>query len=167
MKTLIAMIVLLGAGCTDDDIDLSGAYTITSEVDSKPCGADQPVTDGATFLVFKSDDLFGHKFFTFSECMDAEATDCSSTGSLFNSLSVPTDNGWNGHITSWSGAGGTCGLSVVEEDATLSGNTLTLDITNHNGEIPLSDSECNEDAPDKHVDELTCEEHHAFIAVLQ
>ncbi|HEY4181787.1 MAG TPA: hypothetical protein VGM90_33315 [Kofleriaceae bacterium] len=163
MKAFVAVVLL--AACGNNDVDLTGAYEITSEVDSMPCGADQPVTNGAAFLVFKSDELFGTKYFTFSECADAEATDCSSTGSLFNSLTEPTDNGWNGHITSWSGAGGQCGMSVVEEDATLSGNTLTLDVTDRSGTIALPDSECTKDAPDDHVNELECTEHHGYIAV--
>ncbi|CAN5699955.1 hypothetical protein BH11MYX2_BH11MYX2_20780 [soil metagenome] len=163
MKALLALVLL--AACGTDDIDLSGAYEITSEVDSMPCGADQPVVDGATFLVFKKEDLFGTDYFTFSECMDAAATDCSSTGSLFNSLTEPTDQGWNGHITSWSGSNGQCGMSVIDENALLSGNTLTLDVTDRSGTIALPDGECTQDAPDDHVDELGCDEHHAFVAV--
>jgi hypothetical protein len=91
--------------------------------------------------------------------------DCPNPGSFFNALTEPTDDGWDGHLTSWSGASGVCGMSVVDTSAVLEGNTLTIDTTARSGDIPLPDSQCTKDAPDEHVDELECTEHHAFTAV--
>ncbi|MGE0400962.1 MAG: hypothetical protein AB7T06_29905 [Kofleriaceae bacterium] len=163
MRGTLAIVVLL-AGC-DDELDLSGMYEVTSEVESAPCGADAPVT-GEPFIKFTRSELFGTPIYNYERCNDAAGTDCAGSGGLFEALTEPIDNGWLGHLTSSSGTetGGTCLLGLRETRATLNGSHLVIEEQTNEEEIPYVEATCNTDEADRRGTDMPCTEHRRIEA---
>ncbi len=155
---LISVLALGATGCTDD-VDLTGNYQITSNVESVPCGNDTAVVNGPVYLLFHKEDFFGTSYFVFDQCKDLEGTDCSSSGSLFGGLFEPIDNGWKGVATSSSHAGTRCLLSFHEATAKLDGSHLVVDQAMYSDEIEIAEEMCTTDEAEKRGKDMTCKEH--------
>jgi hypothetical protein len=164
MRRYFAIVALL-AGC-DDDVDLSGMYEITSEVESMPCGADAPVTGGAPFLKFTKSEFFGTTIFNYERCMDAGGTDCEGSSGIFDALTEPIDGGYLGRLTSSSGTeqGGTCLLALRETRATLAGSRLVIEEQANEEEIPYVDATCTTDEAERRGTDMPCTEHYRIEA---
>ena len=153
---LLALVVL--AGCSDDPIDLTGAYEIQSHVASSPCGADMDVMNGGKFLVFHKE-MFIADYFVYDECMDAAGTMCTSSGGLFEGLFEPIDGGWKGVATTSSGTGGRCILSYLETTAKLNGSRMVVESNRYSDDTDRPDAECTTDKAEELGDKMPCEEH--------
>src|SRR3954463_8629411 len=96
MKRVILATFVLIAVCTSD-VDLSGVYMVTSDVDSTPCGIDAPVTSPPLYVKWSKDSFIGSEFWGFATCTDASGATCTGGPSLFTlPLGEPTDTGWRG-----------------------------------------------------------------------
>ncbi|MBL0220472.1 MAG: hypothetical protein IPQ07_42205 [Myxococcales bacterium] len=159
-----ALVSLVFAGCGTDDVDLTGAYEITSNVASSPCGADQPVANGPAFLVFRKEKFLSAEYFVFDRCADAAGTDCSNTGSLFSGLFEPIDGGWQGVATSSSHSGTRCLLGYSDETAKLAGSALVVEHSEYVFDGDLAEAECTTDEADRRGTTMDCDEHERIEA---
>lgn len=159
-----ALVALVLAGCGTDDVDLTGAYEITSNVSSSPCGADQAVANGPAFLVFRKEKFLSADYFVFDQCADAAGADCSSTGSLFSGLFEPIDGGWQGVATSSSHSGTRCLLGYNDETAKLAGTALVVEHAQYVFDGELAEAECTTDEADRRGTTMDCDEHERIEA---
>ncbi len=163
-RALLIAAVLCGiAGCGDDPIDLTGIYQVQSQVGSMPCGADMPVMMPAAYLKFHKENFFAD-YFTFDECKDAAATDCTPSGGLFSGLFEPIDNGWRGIASSSSGQGGRCVLSYNFDTAILNGSHLVVEHHQYVDDTDRPEAECTTDKAEALGDKMPCEEHELIDA---
>ncbi|MBA3460187.1 MAG: hypothetical protein H0T46_09525 [Deltaproteobacteria bacterium] len=157
MSRALLVVAALSA-CSDDPIDLTGAYEVQSHVGSSPCGNDTPVMNGGKFLVFHKE-TFIAEYFVYDECMDAEGTMCSSTGGLLSGLFEPIDNGWKGVASTSSGSGGRCILGYLETTAKLNGSRLVVESNRYSDDTDRPDAECTTEKAEELGDDMPCEEH--------
>ena len=160
MRGLAILVVLGGCG----DVDLSGVYRVDRHVASAPCGTDAPVTTGPAYVRFLTSDFIGTEFFTYEECSDAAATDCTSTGGLLGGFYEPIDDGWLGVTTYASNSGRNCSLGYDAQTALLSGAALVIARRTHEEQLDLPETQCTPDEAEARGDTMPCVAHERIEA---
>ena len=161
MRIITALVLL--AGCSSDT-DLSGVYRVDLDVDSMPCGNDQPAAMSPAYIKFNKVDFFGQTTFSFQTCDDAAGTNCMSGGLFFGFFSEPIDNGWRGEVTTSSGGGTSCALSYQNDTAILTGAKVVVEHNNYGDILTLPDAQCTTDEAGKRGTSMTCKEHERIEA---
>lgn len=164
MRSLCFVLAVV-AGCTSD-VDLTGVYQVTSDVESSPCGADAPVAMPPPYVRWSQDSFLGTDFWGYAECTDAAGMVCNGGPSLFgNPLSEPTDDGWRGEVIQASNGGDSnCVLGYTLGVATLTGTKLVYEQTEYSGMITTPPDKCTTDAAKQMKDSLACMAHQRMEA---
>ena len=161
---LAAAAAAVAAAC-GGDVDLTGVYRVDRAVASMPCGEDQPVMNPPAFLKFSKGDFFGTPFFSYDECTDAAATDCTSGGGLLGGFFEPFDDGWSGHSSSSSGFGGSCTLRIDDQTATLRGDVIDIEARVFSEEdVALPSDRCQPEEAEARGDTMPCISHEQILA---
>lgn len=165
---LIAAVAALGAlAACNDDVDLTGIYKVEADLQSAPCGTDQPLMNPPVALKFGKGEFFGAEYYSYQECDDLAATMCSSGGLFDASFSEPIDGGWRGIVTTSGGGGSTCTISYTEQTAILHGTLLIIEINNYSDQVDNTPTLCSTDEADRRNKSMPCSEHHRIEATKQ
>jgi hypothetical protein len=159
MKGLILLAGVVACSGGDDGIDMTGTYMVTTDVESMPCGTDQPRMMPPAYLKFHKDNFFGVTLWAYDECNDAAATDCPGFG---DSYEIPKSNGWDGDEKFSSNGGSastTCSLGYIQSSARLVSGALTLEHTEYEDTVMLPDAQCTTDEAGKRGTSMPCTQH--------
>jgi len=161
-----ALLFVVLAACGSDNVDLTGIYQVTADVESMPCGTDTAAMMPPAYLKFHKQNFVGTDYFVYDECNDAAATDCPNSGSLFGmSFTTPTSNGWSASETYSSYSGGNCTLGYITASAVLMGKQMVIDSTAYSDQVMLADPQCTTDEAGKRGKTMPCEMHQRIDAM--
>lgn len=159
-RTLLLVVAI--AGCSDD-VDLAGTYRVDADVESQPCGVDQPVAVSFAALVFTKSDLFGAELYSYKLCTDAAATECMAVDVFGTAFSEPIDRGWRGVVTATSGVAPSCTLSYTEQTAVLDGPALVIESHRYAGVVETAEL-CTTDEASRRNTSMSCDRHERIDA---
>ncbi len=164
MKYALGLVVV--AACSSDaTFDLTGMYQVTADVESMPCGTDQPVVMPPAYLRFQKMMFGGLTYFTYDECNDAAGTDCPNTGSLFSdSYVVPVSNGWTLVEKESSSSGGNCTLTYIEGSALVTSGQLAIEHNEWSDNVQLPDAQCTTTEAGNRGKTMPCVDHYHIDA---
>jgi len=124
--------------------DIGGMYQISDyRIDHAGCGAGDPVPSAPAFFRAKKNTLLGHDFYAVDLCSSTDMASCTQ-GSLGVLLSEGNDTGWTGYYSISSAGQTSCELIYSDQRATLTGNTLRIEVKQHKQDDPsLTGSACD------------------------
>jgi hypothetical protein len=126
VKRLVVVLALSACDQSIQLVDLTGVYQVGTDVSSKPCGSDVPVSQPAPFVTFSENDVLGG--FWMQSCADRAATNCWGDKYL-GAYPGALEDGWQGTV---SGASETCFLTYRVQTAKLfDGTHLVVETTEY------------------------------------
>ena len=171
LAALPTLAATLATACSSDEIDLSGVYSVDSDVASMPCGNDTDVSPRPAFIKFDQVEFFGQTSWKFEDCTDGLGMMCSGNGAglfggtslvnngLFSGLTTPVANGWTGTEYSASFSGTMCTLDYKTTSATVNIAKLAVDVLDYQDMMMSTNAECTVDLAKQRNSAMPCAAH--------